>query len=370
MNSGYHLLARSGFKKKTEFSELEIVELCQLYEREKKERIHSFAKQKKILPFIAQLLASLDLEKAFWQEILESYQQRNQRILEESEHLFRQFKKNHVEKIFVTENLGALLSADEDISLFASGDVDLYADISEKEKIYTSFQDTGYQIEERYSFQKLVNTSFCSPERFPDGFYFSVAWDPLSRMKLPCFVKADAFLEWDRCYKFRNTEITLPDRSTLMYICLLHVSLHSFSRAPDIRLYADIKNLSLGAIDWNWILKQARSDKTTIRVLASCVIASKLVRANIPKEMLSCRESEKVKLSALLSLVYNEKHNCLKYEPKGWKVLLIEILSEDHIVLESAFRMLFPERGWTRETYLPASGSSVLAYCRHIRNLF
>jgi len=369
MDIRYNTLVSAAFKKEAEVKAEEQKQIVQLYELEERQKIYAFAEQKKILPFAANLLSTMDLDKEFWLKILEHYEKRNQKILEELDHLFRKLYENGVKKIFVTENFGAVLASDAEIGLFASGDVDLYAEIDEKEKIYDIFREAGYSIEERYTFQRLINTNFRSLERFPDGFYFSVAWEPLSRTKLPCFVAAENFLEWGACTKARNTAVTIPDRNALMYICLLHVSLHSFSRAPDIRLYIDIKNLSLGTIDWDWIMRQARNDGTTIRVLASCILANKLVCAKIPAQILSGAESRNKKLRNLLSLVYNDKNNCLLYEPNRAEVFLIEIMSDDRPLISSLFRMLFPEQMWIRETYLSGPGSLLLAYCRHLRNL-
>ncbi len=266
MTDAYNTLTNAAFKY-CELSETEKSAISSLYQSEGRQRIFAFAKNKKILPFTAVLLAGLGFDEQFWETIAEEYRQRNEIIITRLDSLFVKFSQAGIKKVFVNENFGALLSADADKALFASGDVDMYADIAHKAAIYLVFEQLGYTKKERYTNKKLITTTFYNDSVLPANFYFGVNWYPLSRLKLPCFINADDFVEWDSLNTYKNSAIKMPDIDALMYICLLHISLHSFSRAPDLRLYIDVNNMSKLPVDWDKILFFAQRDKTMARVL-------------------------------------------------------------------------------------------------------
>lgn len=368
MTNAYNILANAAFK----YCELSLKEkgtIVDLYKIDGQQSIFKYAKKKKILPFVAVLLSRLELDKVFWDEIAIEYQKRNEAVIECLDIIFNKLSENGVRKIFVTENFGALLASDADKALFASGDVDIYADVVQKEQIYKSFKQIGYTIKERYSYDKLINTNFFNDKILSGGFHFSVAWNPLSRTKLPCFVNADDFVTWSKIRHYKNTSIQLPDNEALMYICLLHISLHSFSRAPDIRLYADIGNIAKLPIDWEKIYFFAKRDKTIVKILTSCILATRLISVEIPKVILDYRVQYEKQISRLLKLVYDEENNCLLYEPKKLTTFIIEALTDERSIIYGIIKMLFPDKVWIREFYAGDSGGLIVAYFKHIKNL-
>lgn len=371
MTDAYNTLTNAAFKY-CELSAQEKAVIGELYKSEGQQNIYEFAKNKKILPFAAVLLAGLAIDKAFWGAIADEYRQRNEIIINRLNSLFIKFSDCGIKKIFVNENFGALLSADADKALFASGDVDMYADITQKEQIYLALEQLGYTKKERYANKKLISTSFYNESVLPANFHFGVAWHPLSRLKLPCFINADDFVEWERLTVYKDTAIKMPDTEALMYICLLHISLHSFSRAPDIRLYIDINNMSKLPVDWEKILHLARRDKTMVRVLVSSVLANRLLSVKIPDFVLALSSSPEYKkqISRLLKLVYDDKKNCLIYEPKGLKILKIEALADSPGYMAGIAKILFPEKEWVRETYAGDNGNIIAGYIKHILNVF
>ena len=369
MTNTYNILANAAFK----YCKLSLEEkdtIIDLYKGDDQQSIYEFAKKKKILPFVAVLLSRLELDKAFWDDIAIKYRKRNEAIIGFLDTIFNKLSENGVKKVFVTENFGALLASDADKALFASGDVDMYADVAQKEEIYKSFEQLGYTIKELYSYKKLINTSFYNDDILSGEFHFAVAWNPLLRTKLPCFVDADDFVEWDKLWKYKDTAIKLPNIDALMYICLLHISLHSFSRAPDIRLYIDINNVSKLPINWEKIIGFAKRDNTMVRVLTACILAKKLLSVDVPEFEINYRAQYERSISRLLRIVYDEKNNCLLYEPRGIKILKIEALVDNGDPFFGFMKILFPNRKWVKEFYVGDKGSLIVAYLKHIKNLF
>lgn len=345
--------------------------ILKLYAKEGYDSLFNFARERKILPFVANLFVNLGIDVEPWGQILNEYRTRNENVIKQLDLAFTELDNRSVRKIAVKENFAALLMAGVDVALFASGDVDIFADISERDEIYTAFESLGFYKKERFSHNKIINTDFYNPDVLPEKFCFSVSWSPFTRLKLPSLSEADSFVDWKNLWIYDKTAIRLPDADALMYICLLHISLHSFSRAPDIRLYFDILNMSKVSINWGKVLCFAENDETEVRLLTSVVLANKLMGVDIPEEILEKRYSKKNKrnIDKILKLVYNEENNSLWYEPRGTRLLLIEALSEGKSVFVGLLRMLFPQREWVKETYLGDGGSVPLAYFKHFRNL-
>ncbi|MEL7649885.1 MAG: hypothetical protein AAGU76_17455 [Sedimentibacter sp.] len=368
MNDLYEEFVKAAFKN-TELTEYEKKTIIRLYEQEGQKNIYEFSKNKKILPFAAALMSQFDTDSRFWDDITLEYKKRNEEIIRCLDAVFKKMEERFVNKIFVSENFGALLLSDSDKSLFASGDVDIYADISQKSEIYESFRELGYKIKERYTQNKLINSSFHNEACLPKEFYFSVCWYPLSRIKLPCFVTADEFIEWGKLLSYRSTAIKLADIESAMYICLMHISLHSFSRAPDIRLYIDIKNISSLSVNWEKICGFAKRDGTMVRLLTACILSKKLIEADIPDAILDYRKHYEKQISRILKIVYDSESNSLLYEPRGLKVLLIEANSNDTGFFYGILDILLPNRNWLREVYCKNDSNILWGYIKHIRNL-
>lgn len=344
VNDMYTLLIRG-----EDLTEAEIGHLRKIDAELGREKLFQLVSRKKILPFAARTFAMYGIDAAFWAEQLELFRTRNRKILHCLNDAYTSLRRHGVRKMFVSENFGALLSANGDIGLFASGDVDNYADPCERERIYQAFDALGYRREERYSGQLQIAAEFFPPENMdvPEKFYVSVDFYPLARLKLPCFVQADRFVDWDGLTCYADTAIMLPPANALMYICMLHISLHSFSRAPDIRLYIDLLNMSKLPIDYAILRKWCMADQTCTRAATAAELANCLMKTHFPEELIRLSERRK----KIERLVYDPKKNDLIYEPSGLKVLQIETLCDDRSILHGILSILFPDKHWMKKVY-------------------
>ena len=343
-------------------SEAEKKQVADAYAAAGKEAVYEAVKAKKILPFAAKALCRCGIDVDFWSRISDTYRRRNENILHFLDKAYRALAECGVKKMFVSENFGALLLSDGDISLFASGDVDNYADPAEKEKIYAAFESIGCTRKERYAVKHQIAAEFfpSGAENLPEKFYVSVDFYPLARLKLPCFVRADDFVEWDKLSAYPGTAIKLPPPCALMYICLCHISLHSFSRAPDIRLYIDLINLCKTDADYDRIAAWCRRDATCCRVATAATIANNLMQTDFPPELTELSKRK----ARVLKYVYDFQKNDLRYEPHGLRVLLIEANCDDTGFLHGLFSILFPDTDWVKLVY---GSSGVTAHLKHIK---
>lgn len=335
-----------------------------IYNENGKDVMYEYFKTRKVLPFAAKTFCNLNMDNSFWMPILEEYRDRNTKIVAFLDAAYKALRDYGVKNAFVTENFGALLTSGRDIGLFASGDVDNCYDAEDKDKVYKALQSLGCTYKESYAVKRLNGSAWFPPANFglPESFHIGFQPGPLSRLFIPGFVEMNDFDGWKDIYTYKDTHIQLANPSALMYICMLHISLHSFSRAPDIRLYTDTLNMTLSEVDYSKIEKWSKKNRTKTRISVAATLTNNLMKTNIP-ESITDQINRKNKV---LRLVYNPDANDLIYEPQGLKVLRIEYLCDDDGPLHGLMDIAFPKKDWMRQTY---GNSSIGAYFKHIKRI-
>ena len=334
-----------------------------------KGNIFEFAKGKKILPFVANLLCKLELDEVYWRNIYNNFESRNISIIEILNIIFGKFKIAQVNKVFVYENFGAVLTSDTLVGCFASGDVDLYADRSFQNSITEILKREGFEPANTNFSEATVSTEYINETFLEEGFRINIMWKPLSRIKLPFPINIDSCVQWDKLVTYKKTNILLPGIDALMYLCLLHISVHGFHRSPDIRLYTDTDRVALKKPDWEKIAVFARDDKTEVRTATAAILTHKLLGMPLPVDWISKYTKKHKQINRLLKRVYDSENNYLRDEPKGLSVLLIEILSSDSYWVKAVIDILFPSKKWINEYYLHGRGPLITGYIMHFRNL-
>lgn len=336
-----------------------------LYEVEGFQKVYEAAIKKKMLPYVAKMLVDAGIDSLNWESVLASYRKRNSIVRQQLSDVYTALSDAGVKKMFISENYGALLHSGRDIGLFASGDCDSCAVLSEKVKIDKVFENLGYTKEDRFSGKMLCTSSYYNPQLLPDDFYFGVCWEPLSRLKLPCFINMDDFVDWDNLRTLEGYAIKLPSVESLLYICLMHITLHSFHRAPAIRLYADILNSCYCEdVDWNIVYEWAKRDHTVIRMMTSAILANKLADVAIPEFVKEYEDDKRVK--RLLGYVYDNENQCLKPEPGRMGVYNVEISCNDKNPIIGLCEMLHPNTSWLKAHY---GHSAFVSSLLHLKNI-
>lgn len=310
------------------------------------EALFKLAKRAKMLPFLAKLMLALDVDAPRWQPVYDRYAERNLRIIAELDRVYAALRAAGCKKLFVSENFGAMLTADGDKALFASGDVDNYVDAAEYPTVKRVMTSLGYRCEERFAGALFISAEFSHPERLPEGFAFGFEVFPLARLTQPCAVRTDDFTDWTELRAYRDTAILLPPREALLYICLLHISLHSFCRAPAIRLYRDVVNAADGltAAEWARVAAQAKKDHTERRLYAAADLSNRIAKTDL-------LIADQPDLRRLLKLVYDERHGVLLPEPSRARVMRIELACHDRSAAAGWKEMLLPDKAWRISVY-------------------
>lgn len=336
-----------------------------LYDEEGFDNVFDKTVKKKMLPYVASMMVRAGIDEENWLPIIEKYRQRNIFVVEELNVIYEKIWEAGVRKMFVSENFGALLNSGRDLGLFASGDMDNCADLSEKTKIDAVFQSLGYRCEDRYSGKTICTSSYYNESRLPEGFYIGLCWEPLSRLKLPCFINMDEFVDWEHLRNYKDTAIKLPSVEALLYICLMHITLHTFHRAPAIRLYADILNSCYAETpNWDLVCSWAKRDHTVVRMMTSSILANRLANVPIPDFVKKYEDDKKVK--RLLSYAYDAEAGCLNPEPGKMSVMKIEIGCNDRNRLNGIKEMFYPGTAWLKAHY---GHGILLSTLQHFKNI-
>lgn len=362
MDERYHVLFRNAFQSGS-ISDEDRRSIWDLYQSEGAEAIEKRIRKRKFVPFTANVLDQLGFRDVAWGDLRDSYAIRNRMVIEGLQVLFSSFDRFDVDRVVVVENFGAFLAANaEPLWRFGSGDVDLYGDIKQKERIYAAAEAVGFQYEERYFGRSLISTSFHNARLLPEGFYFDIGWFPTARLKVPFLDYKEEAVDWERTRFFRNTRIRLPDKESLLYICMLHISVHNFSRQPDIRLYIDIQNaISSGNVDWEKLMRWAKRDGYTNRIATVAYLSREILDCDIPEKVISLCDVKR--RNRLIRFVYDAQKKVLLAKPGALDSLRIEMLAHDKSDLKGLMEIIFPSAAWLRQTFgnfLP------LAYLRYL----
>jgi hypothetical protein len=335
-----------------------------------RENVFDFAINKKIIPFIAHLLCKLNIDADYWNKFHEKFVHRNRIILDVLDKIFSDFDLYSVNKVFLYENFGALLCSDSCIGCFASSDVDIYADVAQSKRIATVLSEHNFSPKGQDHTNNTVKVEYFNPNLFEKGFGINVMWKPLSRTKIPFKMDTENFINWDDLRIYKDTKIKIPDQSTLMYLCLLHISVHSFYRSPALRLYVDADLIAMRNPEWNKISAFALRDKTEVRTYTASILLHRLLGTPVPIDLIKTAIKKHKKINLILKFVLSNDFASLKKEPSALIVLFIEILSSDYSWGKASWHILFPESKWIREYYLYNGGSIVSGYFKHIINLY
>lgn len=302
---------------------------------------------KKVRPVVGKMMVGLGVDVDHWQKEYDLFLNRNMAVIEEIDHVFGELQKNGVAKIFAYENFGALLSSGTDIALYSSGDVDLYADVEQKDKIVEIMGTLGYKPTLDIYHERSIMTEFLKEGGV---IRVNIDWIILRRMMFPINVSLDGVLDWGSLRHYGNTNIQLPSKEALLYLCLLRIAVHGFSRSPDVRLYIDIQNCVCANPDWEQVIKWAKWDNVLTKVVAVAYIAHHLNGVAVPDSVLQMAEGDKY-AKLIIAKCYDSQNRTLKYDPAGMDLFRVEAASDNRTLTGEILAMFFPPKKWLEAFY-------------------
>lgn len=336
------------------------------YTRENREELIRITTKKKVLPVVGKMMMGLKIDSDFWEGHYRKFKDRNTRVTELITDIFAAFQSNGITRICAFENYGAMLAAGTDIALYSSGDVDLYAEIDQKEAIICVMDTFGYKPTMDDINKRNIMTEFLKD----DGIIrVNVAWKPLRRFSLPFKAQTAKYFKWSEMGYYQNTSIRVPSPETLLYLCFLRIAVHGYSRSPDIRLYIDTFNASYNQPNWNQVLQWAKADGVYTKFATVAAVAHDLIGLDVPEQVLRFAQTDRYS-QRILKITYDFENHTLKYDPSGLNLLKVEAASDNRSIVGEIFSMLFPTREWVKEYYQNKDENTIAAYKRYYQRLF
>ena len=335
------------------------------YSEENKLELVTIATRKKVLPVVGEMMVLLNIDLDFWRKKYDYFKTRNIEVTDLIANVFHSFAESGIKRICAFENYGAMLAAGTDIALYSSGDVDLYADVSQKKKIEEVMASYDYFPTEDVCHTRDINSEFTNNNGI---IRINVAWKPLRRYLLPISIDASKYFRWNEMTFYKNTDIRLPSPETLLYLCFLRIAVHGYSRSPDIRLYIDTFNATRNNPNWEQVMQWAVDDGVKTKYLTVAAIANDLIRLDVPEEIIKESKTDKY-TQRILKYTYDFEKHSLVYDPTGFKLLKVEAASDQRNVVTEILSMLFPPRNWLKEYYMDRDSAWYSKYVNYYRRL-
>ena len=331
-----------------EFSSLDSQEkefIKNIYKNNEKKFIEELIINWQIVPFAANILYRLDCDKEFWKKTYERFIERNTSIKKILDEVFIKLNENNCKSVTLTENYAVVLLSKICIGNFGSGDVDLSADISEREVITKSLNTVGFFSKEQpkiigeYSGQSM---QFFNENILDDGFWINIIWKPVTRAFL-IQDKYDKRLKEDRknAIILDGYNIRILEKTSLLYFCALHISAgHYFTLTPDLRLYIDIDRLVRNVdIDWDAVIAWQDKDDAGIRISMTLYLSKKLLKTPIPEKVFKKLFINK-RSKRLRNYLIDKDSNKIQNKSSKIRRLYVELASDNKNLIYNFVRRL------------------------------
>ena len=320
--------------------------LINYYSKNGKEQLLKIGKGKKIIPFVAEMFIELGFDEQFWRPYYDFYLYRNIKIKNLLDSIFKELKAHGCKSVVLTENFGVLLASNSDMASFCSGDVDLSADITEKNIIVSILNLFGFHSKDQpsnigeYTGQSM---QFFSGDAIDGGFWVNVIWKPVTR----------AFLVQDRyearlsrkrieAVYYNKSNIRILDDTSLLYFCALHSSAgHYFTLSPGLRLFVDIDRMARKPnINWDSILQWQEEDSAGIRISMALYLAYRVFKTPIPEEFIFQIENNTAS-KRLLRYLLNDCSGQIQNKSSILRRLYVELESDNkNLIFNFFYRIL------------------------------
>lgn len=303
-----------------------------------REAIYNFAKSKKIIPFVAHSCIENDIEPEFWHKEHSYYWDRNLKVIELLNTVFKKLEEKGCKRVCVTENFASVLSSNACIGCFSSGDVDLFVDKSYLPIVDEVMDELGFKIGDRLKRKKCFAYEYYHEDIIGSKFWLNFQWTPLTRRKTHLYdqycITQRLYRELDNTYKYKDTHINLLKPNAMLYFNLHHIaSGHYYVMSPEFRLYADIdRPLRTLDIDLKEITNWVKEDRAGLRIAMPLFISNLFLETpcNLSDVM---KDLDVNRFNRLKSYLLNDKDMTTRKPPQNifgylWYLTKIELYSD------------------------------------------
>lgn len=333
-------------------SEAEARELRSLYAALGSGRCFEAARMNQVLPMVMDTLSSClpvgELEPT-WDQLLRANEQRVRELTAALEGITDRLHANGGTSAAI-ENGGVMLATDLPVRAFSSGDLDILVQDADWATVKDAFRREGFLPRDRRN-RPTNRIEFAKDVPTGRTLWLNAGLRPFDRMWVPLRY-SDRTAGWmahrTNCRKSERIRVLAP--SDALALVAVHTSLHSFIRAPGVRLHADVDRLVRDTtVDWATFLAEVKGLGLQTRAYVSLSIANGLLATPIPPTVLTelyPGENRWNRIRALLS--HDGVFANGRKKLTAGRAVLLDLLLWDGNAAQWLANTAFPSPDWMR----------------------
>lgn len=270
-------------------NEAEVEELVGLFEALGEETCRSEAKRNHVEALVGHTLQRCLPGKPLsedWSEFIARNGRRVSNLVASLSEIVERLEAEGIQSA-VIENGGTLLGSDLAFEAFDAKDLDLLIQTGKLSDAYRICEALGFRSEDRRA--RPTNRIEIKRELVTgEEQWLGLAEVPFDRMWLPLGIEDRSSVWLGRRVEAKRSErLSVLEATDAAVLITFHTSLHSFIRAPGVRLHTDLDQLvTVNTIDWNRFVEEARSIRGGNRVYVSLKMAKSLLGTEIPDQVI------------------------------------------------------------------------------------
>lgn len=252
----------------------------------------------------------------------------------------------------VIEGAGALLASGTPAASYCAGDIDLLVDEGRWPAVRDVLAQEHFTPADRRG-RPTYREEFRRIGDEGREIWIEIGCKPFDRMWVP-FAFPDVYSQWlarrVAVEEPRGLFVLSPEDRLLQVA--VHTSLHSWVRAPGLRLHTDVDRLvRTGGIDWNALVTAAIDSGVETRVALSLCIAEGLLDTPIPKEVTEVL-SRKRKVHLAREMLRTEGILASKKRKlRGFRAVYLDYLVSEKPLRQWLRAAALPEERWMRDHF-------------------
>ena len=307
-----------------------------------------------------------------WRTLLDDNRRRVERLIDALAGVVARLEARRVRSA-AFEGGGILLGSDVPLEAYGPSDIDLLVESACWSDAVAAFAAEGFVPSDRRG-RPTRRTEFRRDLPSGETQWLEAGYAPFDRMWVPVELnhRCDAWLERRvESRKGHGLFVLHPDDSVTCVA--LHTSLHSYVRAPGIRLHTDVdRAVRDNDVDWDRVIAESGALGTPTRVCLSLAMAASLLGTPVPDDVIRALAPPRWRGETLSELLAAEGV-FVRGRPKlpRGRTILLDALLEEEGPASWLRNVLLPDTAWLREHFdRERSQASVLAlHVRRARSL-
>jgi hypothetical protein len=348
----------------------EDAELVALYQQMGDERCAEVSAQNQVSAMVAHALSQVMTPEevpAHWLELLAQNKARVSKLVDALGGISARVDEAGCTMAAI-EGGGILLSSDLPIEAFCPSDIDLLVAPLDWSKVTACFEAEGFVCEER------SGRAVTGRREYRRGdLWLGVGTIPFERKWVPLLFN-DRTPQWlvRRIPSKKDPRIAVLEPTDALAFVAMHSSLHSFVRAPGIRLHVDTDRVVRdNAVDWDRLVSEIKAMGIETRAFVSLSMAAGLMSTPIPESVLK-QLCPGPKQWARIERLLAEESVIANGQAKlgGGKTIRLDALINEQSTWAWARSVALPPSEWMKQNYGTDTDQRLGVWRLHFRRMW